>query len=90
MLLSADADGPHVFVHVEVDPAAEPIVGYDPELPADAQELAGVAWRPFTDLAEDCQVLLLTGALGPGWWRRLPTAAMEALGPPSDDQSEMA
>jgi len=42
-----------------VEIADEPRLGCDPELPADAQLLVGIAWRTVGDLRDDPQVARL-------------------------------
>ncbi|SDS93811.1 NUDIX domain-containing protein [Actinopolymorpha singaporensis] len=48
---------------VKVDPAAVAAPGFDPELAADAQVIAAVAWHPLAKLHADRQVRLAISAL---------------------------
>lgn len=50
-----------VLVHVEEDQV--PVLGHDPELPADGQHLYDVRWWPLAEMAEDRQVKLVLAAL---------------------------
>lgn len=68
-LLQDDAPSPHWFFAVDVAEDAIPVVGTDPELPPDAQEIAAVVWRPLAELGDDIQIALLNTSLGPDWWR---------------------
>jgi len=48
---------------VDVDQCHEPSLGYDPELPPDAQMLTTVAWFPVEQVREDRQVSKVLVAL---------------------------
>ncbi len=41
-----------------------PIIGFDPELPLDQQELKEVKWQPIKEMAEDIQVSEVIRSLG--------------------------
>jgi hypothetical protein len=51
---------------VQVDTAAEPRLGHDPEeIDADHRKLVAVAWRRLEDLPDNPEIKALTAALGP-------------------------
>ena len=51
---------------VQVDPAAEPRLGHDPEeIDADHRKLVAVAWRRLEELPDNPEIRALTAALGP-------------------------
>ena len=61
--LFLDSKGQEQCFMVEVDPDAQAIQGYDPELPSDAQMIGGLAWFDLKAVAEDKQVRLVLAHL---------------------------
>ena len=57
--LFLDSEGREQCFLVEVDQSAQAILGYDPELPPDAQMIQGLAWFDLKAVAEDKQVRLV-------------------------------
>jgi len=48
---------------IEVAPDQEPVLGQDPELGTDEQQLKAVAWRPLDEVRHDLQVARVLEAL---------------------------
>jgi 8-oxo-dGTP pyrophosphatase MutT (NUDIX family) len=57
-------EGLEVCFLVKVPHEAEPILGSDPELEQQGQELVGVDWRPLAQVEDDIQVREVVAALG--------------------------
>lgn len=47
-----------------VEQNSTPVLGFDPELPLDQQELQEIKWHPIKEVAEDIQVAKVINALG--------------------------
>ena len=60
--VAANERGVEVCFAVEIDAAAQPRLGCDPELANDAQILTEIAWRPLAEVADDIQVARVLSA----------------------------